>query len=109
MTDTRGCVATDENPVRCVPPPDCTEFPPAGPDLLDTLAVVSVEIPALALMDSVQLRGPSIIERGDPYTNADGFRKIDTEIVSMDLDGTSPVLGQLRLVQSSSHPSLGMI
>jgi cysteine-rich repeat protein len=92
------------------PLPECAVFPPAGLDnRLDTLAVVSVEIPAMGLTDSVQLRGPTTIQRGTPFDPGTGRRVIPTEIVQMDLTGSSGVLGPLRLVESPSLASPGEI
>ncbi|MDA1335030.1 MAG: hypothetical protein O2794_03390, partial [bacterium] len=43
------------------------------------------------------LEGPVVIKRGDEQTAPTGERTVQTEILSMDLRGISPILGQVRL------------
>ncbi len=91
------------------PPPECVTCPPAGSDSFDTTAVVTLDIPLLGLRDVVTLTGPTTIQRGDPVDPGDGRRELLTELVSLGLTGTSPVLGPIRLVQNPTLPSVGGI
>lgn len=59
-------------------------------------------------MDTVMLNGPTIIERGDPMPGVGGST-VETEILKMDLQGTSEQLGPVRVMLSSMSPSRGMI
>ena len=93
--DGTGCkdVICPEPGEVCVPivvrhklPP--VSFPPAGIDYLDpTTALVDIQDQTGA-GETVVLTGPTIVERQDPY-DAGGYNAIQTEIVAMDLTGTS--------------------
>ena len=100
-----GC----EPDCKLTPHPNCTDFPPAGTDSIDSFAVVSIAIPSLALRDSVFLYGLTTIERGDPV-NVANHLQIATEITSMSLSGTSSVLGgAITVRESQSVQSNGLI
>lgn len=95
-------------PITCAQP-QCSQFPPAGPDTFQTDAVVTVQIPALNLTDVVALSGPTVISRGTPFDPGDGRREVPTEMVSLDLTGASPVLGALHVIESPTLASTGLV
>ncbi len=93
----------------CVTPPAVVFFPPAGLDTFNTSGVVTVEIPALSVTESINVFGPTAIQRGDPVDPEDGRRKITTQMTTLNLTGTSPTIGPLTITQSSVQPSMGQI
>lgn len=57
--------------------------------------------------ETLTSKGPTNVSRGDPYDPGDGRIKIDTEIVSMDLVGTSDNIGLITIIESPSKTSSG--
>ncbi len=86
-------------------------FPPAGFDSFSTIAEIELNLYEADISNhTVMLTGLTTLERSEPYIDSsDGKRTIDIEIVSMELVGTSPLLGEVRLTENSSLPSLGKI
>ena len=99
-----SCVDEPEAAV-CDPDP----FLEAGEDLIpNSTARVSVLIEELGPNPiTLELKGPVVIQRGEPTDPGDGQRTIETEIVAMDLTSSSPVPITLR--ESPSLPSPGVI
>ena len=89
------------------------KFPPAGTDRFPSIAKIQiVDIPNPGDEHIIVLTGPVIIERQDPVGDtAAGTRIVETEMVSMDLSGSSPV-GPVTVRAGSSFglpPSLGEV
>ncbi len=91
------------------PLPVCNTFPAAGIDILDTRADVSVEFinPPLG-PESMTLRGPTVIQRGNPSDPGDGRDVIDTEIIAMSLTGTA-FGANIKMTESPTLNSGGQI
>jgi cysteine-rich repeat protein len=104
-TSNDGC----EPDCTLTPPPACSSFPPAGNDSFDSLAVVSMAIPALSVDDSIFLRGPTTIHRDGPFDAGDGRRQIATEMTAMSLTGSTAILGHVKIIESPSLASTGQI
>jgi hypothetical protein len=81
-------------------------YPPAGRDEFPSGALLSVEL-LDGSMVHVTLNGPSAIQRGEPR-DAGGLQVIDTELLSMNLSGVSP-MGPLMLRESPTLPSHGQV
>ncbi len=68
-------------------------YPAAGSDEFQTGATVGISAqPNCASPTSVIAIGPTKVKRGDPYNPGDGKITIDTEIVSLQLTGTSGIV-----------------
>ncbi|MDH3889548.1 MAG: hypothetical protein OEV49_00565 [candidate division Zixibacteria bacterium] len=92
------------------PPPD----PPPPPDTIPTIGIMPLIMgpvqpsPSQPPDETVELTGQAIIQRQAPQTDpATGQRTVQTEMLSMDLSGSSPSLGDLIL--SLPLPSPGEI
>lgn len=77
------------------PPGPMGEFPPAGTDLvyhdlrIDVFRVVpGGEEP----LETLVFEGRMLLQRGDPFTNADGLRQIDFQVLSWDAVAWSQAL-----------------
>jgi hypothetical protein len=84
---------------------------PAGYDIFGkTIAIKELNNIPLLKKEAIQVvvKGPTTIERKEPYDPGDGRWRIDTEIISMELKGT--FLGrQIRVEESSEKKSTGYI
>ncbi|MCK6694204.1 MAG: DUF6073 family protein, partial [Thermoanaerobaculia bacterium] len=87
----------------------CRLFSPAGLDESPSLGMIILDILPLSLRDTVFVAGPTVIQRGEPQEDSTGKRIIPTQIVSMNLQGTTSLLGQLHLRLSPDLPSMGQI
>ena len=87
-----------------------TGFPPAGPDEFPvSLAQIGIDLTLNGIPDTeVSAQGPFLVQRSDPQAGSDGRNVIDTEIVQLDLTGSSS-LGPVRIQQSSTRRSVGQI
>lgn len=97
-----------------------TDYPEAGDDQLDnTQATVEIEVEVegvgalpvtVGALQEINLQGPALIRRGDPGDkDDDGRADIETEIVEMELTGTSPGLGTVIVRQDPDRESKGMV
>ena len=95
-----------------------TNYPPAGEDRFEsTAATVELEITPegasrlgvrLQELEMIELEGPALVTRGEP--RLDGvLYVVDTEIVSLELRGTSSTLGPVLVRQHPDLPSLGEV
>ena len=84
------------------PNPDATSC-----DSFDSGALVNVRLAGDDELFPVTLNGPTVIKRGALIPGATD--KIETEILQLDLVGSSPVLGDITLRVSSEALSLGEI
>ncbi len=83
-------------------------FPPGGVDDFPSGALLTLDIPGAGIAH-VTLNGPTQVERGDPHdSNGDGRMEIDTELLSMDLRGVTP-MGPMLMRESPTRHSLGRI
>ena len=83
-------------------------YPPGGTDSFPSGALLSVEIPGLGTFD-MTLNGPTDVRRSDPAdVDGDGLMDIQTEILAMNLVGTSPA-GPIFLRESPTRASLGRV
>jgi hypothetical protein len=89
-------------------PIDDLDFPVPGCDEFDSGAQVNVEINLTGDSSAVTLNGPTVVQRG-PVGDADqdGLDDVQTEIVQLDLTGTSSLLGPVEVRLSPDTPSLG--
>ena len=87
-----------------------TGFPPAGPDEFPvSLAQIGIDLTLNGIPDAeFAAQGPFLVQRSDPQAGSDGRNVIDTEIVQMDLVGSSP-LGPVSIQQSPTRRSVGQI
>jgi len=84
-------------------------YPPAGFDYLDpTTATIGLEIIGM-FNETITAVGPTNVSRSNPYDPGDGRIKIDTEIVSMNLAGTSVNIGPIVVIESPSKASNGTV
>ena len=75
-----------------------------------TTALVEIQTPLGN--DIIQLSGPTIVrvELGSlADTNGNGREEVQTEILQLQLTGTSSLIGPVQVMQSSSRPSKGQI
>ena len=88
-------------------PPRATAggLPPAGTETFDASAEISVV--SLLGAETISFTGTVTIEWSDPRIE-DGVEVVDTEIVAMDLEGTS-VVGPIFVTESLTLASLGEI
>jgi hypothetical protein len=79
--------------------------PPLGSptDQFPSVAEVTVSVYGLGA-DTITLSGPTTVARAP-----DGFGNIDTEIVSMTLTGTSPLLGNVTITEDPGRQSCGKV
>lgn len=86
-----------------------THYPPAGTDYLpSTTATIELEIIGM-FTETLIVHGPTMVSRSSPYDPGDGRWTIDTEIISMDLVGTSSYIGPITIVESPTRASTGTI
>lgn len=87
------------------------EFPLAGTDCMNSTLSVDIDHNKDGEVDeSVGLAGPVCVERSDPYIDPDtGLKAIDTQMVSMEMDGYSQYVGQVRISLSKDKVSVGRI
>lgn len=87
------------------------QFPPE-PGLDDfpvSLAQIGIDLTLNGIPDGeISAEGPFVVERGAPVRGSDGRRSIETEILQMDLSGSSP-LGPVTIRQHPQRPSVGRI
>lgn len=82
---------------------------PAGIDIMDpTTAVLGLEIIGVGV-ETVMVNGSTSVNRSNPYDPGDGHWKIDTEIISMNLEGTSALVGEITIIESPTRASNGTI
>ena len=85
------------------------DYPPAGVDYLPyTTATIELSVPEM-FNETLVVKGPTTIARGSPYDPGDGRIKIDTEIVSMSLMGSSDYIGPIAVVESPANESDGEV
>lgn len=89
-------------------------LPLAGTDTFDSSLLHELFIYANTAFpdgysETLNLSGPTVVVRGDPYDSGSGIMRIDTEIVSMNLTGFSTTLGLLFLTESTTIASLGEV
>ena len=89
--------------------PNALCYPPAGTDHLDpTTATIELEITGY-FTEVIVVTGPTDVSRSDQYDPGDGHIKIDTEIISMNLAGTSAHIGPITITESLTKASTGAI
>ena len=76
--------------------------------MINSTLLHDIDIPGIGLCRA-NLAGPVVVERSDPYTNAAGLMCIDTEIVSMRLEGEDPVCGPIIITVDPIFASVGGI
>ncbi len=88
-----------------------TAFPAAGTDTFDSFATVEVQAPpGTGPITTLHLDGVTRIHRSGPGVNANGHRFIDTHMLSLDLTGTDPTLGQIKVHLNNRYGiSTGMV
>jgi hypothetical protein len=82
-----------------VPIPCGTNYPPEELDWFQSFGNILVEIFGIGI-DFVNLSGPTVVMRGGPHFRGGGQIEIQTEMVEMDLVGTSPLFGNVRVQES---------
>lgn len=80
---------------------------PPGQDLFDSDAIMDLDLDGTT--DPVMLNGPAVILRDTNRRDVVGMRTIDTEILQLDLRGTSPLFGPVQVTLSPESRSQGMI
>jgi len=89
--------------------PEALCYPPAGSDTMSsTTATIEVEITGM-FTETITAKGPTTVSRSNPYDPGDGRIKIDTEIISMNLVGSSAYIGPITIIESPSKKSNGTI
>lgn len=89
--------------------PPYPEFLDRGVEVLGAEGIVSVTDLASGQTETVELMGDTVVQRHAPYQDESGGTVIDVEIVSMDLRGASPTMGDLRLHEKPMDVSSGSI
>jgi hypothetical protein len=88
-------------------------YPPAGFDYLpSTTATLQLQIivgPGAPWTETITASGPTNITRGTPYNPGNGRMKIDTQIVLMNLAGSSAHIGPITITQSPSNATKGAV
>lgn len=84
------------------------DFPQPGCDTFQSGGRVIVEINATGQEFPVTLNGPTQIGRLNKPLKVNGFHRVETEMLAMELVGASP-LGNITVRQSGSRRSLGAI
>ena len=92
------------------PPSAPQEYPGMGTDSFPSGAHVTIDITGFGT-DHVTLRGPTTINRSAPCLGCGpgGRTVIQTEMVQLDLQGVSPMLGPVFVQESPSLPSQGQV
>ncbi len=84
-------------------------YPGSGIDAFESAASVTIDLSLSGgPVMKVDLAGPTMIQRGDPFDPGDGRMTIDTEIVSLALSGVSPI-GPITVRESGIRRSTGQI
>lgn len=84
-------------------------YPPLSVDYMpSTTATMELEITGL-FNETLVLNGPTTVARGMPYDPGDGHVSVDTQILNMNLAGSSAHLGPMTIIQSPSKTSNGTI
>lgn len=84
------------------------DYPPGGVDEFPSGALLTLELPN-GNTAHVTLNGPTTVRRSDPHdADGDGRMEIETELLTMNLSGTSP-FGPLLLRESPTRASPGKI
>jgi len=91
--------------------PDALCYPPAGSDYMEhTTATIELQIYGPSgFYEIITATGPTTVSRSDQYDPGDGRIMIDTEIVLMNLVGTSSYVGPITVIESPSKASTGAI
>ena len=87
--------------------PISAEYPGAGRDEFKSAAAVEFQLTAGPTF-SLTVVGPTRIERSDPFDPGDGRLMVITEMVAMDLRGSSP-LGAIEVRERGDRQSSGAI
>jgi hypothetical protein len=89
---------------------NCTTWPPPGDDTMASGGQVTIEITG-AGSDNVTLNGPTTVHRSArcPGCGPGGRDTMETEMLAMDMTGSSSVFGPIHVRESPSRPSLGQI
>lgn len=91
-----------------VPDPCCPEYGP-GMDIIQTTLLHDIDIPGIGLCEA-NLRGRAKVVRGLPYVDPlTGLCCVEVEMVSLLLQGTDPVCGEICITLDPSRPSRGRI
>ena len=89
--------------------PEALCYPPAGSDYMEhTTATIELEVTGM-FTETITAKGPTTVSRSNPYDPGDGHIKIDTEIISMNLVGSSSYIGPITIIESPSKASTGAI
>ena len=84
-------------------------YPPAGNDTFGSTAVIDATLGAMPL-PAIILTGPTTIMRGNPVTLPSGLTEIPTEMVALQLTGTTRLCSQPVVVTlNSTMRSTGLI
>ena len=90
-----------------LPPDECTCFPDAGTDSMQTTLFHQIDLPGLGLNCS-EFSGPIVVERSDPFLS-DGRCYIRTQIVRLEMTGTCDDGTVARVTLCPDMPSRGFI
>ena len=102
--------AVVENGEFTVTGPTCppSGYPGEGTDVFPSTAGIQVSFPGIGGA-VVKLEGQTVVKRSEPYMGPGELMTIDTEILSMELAGFDPYLGELVLTLNRQYPSTGQI
>jgi hypothetical protein len=75
---------------------DPSAFPRAGLDGFDSSATFTFDVPGVGRV-TAELRGSTLVRRGDPCLNNEGLRQVPAEIVSGCLEGDVEGLGRVAV------------
>jgi hypothetical protein len=91
--------------------PPAPAYPPAGSDYMNgTTAIIELQILGpYGFTETITTMGPTNVSRSDEYKPPDNRSKIDTEMVSLNLMGTSPHIGPITIIESPSRTSNGTV
>ena len=81
-------------------------YPPAGIDCLDTVGDFRLTIPPFGT-ELIASSGRQLVARGNAYDPGSGQVQIDTEMISLSLNGNGPMFGPLIVREWIGQPSLG--
>jgi hypothetical protein len=85
-----------------------SSFPVAGGECMHSTMTVGIDLDLDGLADEgVGLTGDVCVQRSDPYIGPDGLRVIDTEMISLEMVGTSEIAGDLHV--GLAGPTFGSI
>jgi hypothetical protein len=87
-----------------------TSFPDEGGECMDTTLSFRLDYNNDGVIDeALGLAGPVCVTRSDPYYDDQGYRVIDTEMVSLQMSGHSRVAGELKIRLDDEQRSYGQI